>query len=93
MKLTISNNKMKICNKYFNYFKDTNWIIDSCTNNKLCAKSIYYLGDIRDTDIVEALFRKCTDIYIDNQKFYCPTDKKTYDSIHYFMENVILIEC
>ena len=93
MKLTISNGKIKICNKYFNYFKDTNWVIDCLTGTEVCTKSIYYLGDIFDTNVVETLFRECNDIYIDNQRFYCSADKKTYDSIYYFMENVKLIEC
>ena len=102
MELEVIGNKIKIIDKKFNYKKEIKSIYKclprSIENPELAAsmiaeKEIYNIRYINDTRVAKELFKNSTNIIIENKKFYCSADLKTFNGIDYFMENVKLIEC
>ena len=53
----------------------------------LGTKTIYYLGNIKNSMVAKNLFENYY-IKIDDKTFYCPNDLKHNDNINYFMEDV-----
>ena len=59
---------------------------------KLAEKEIYNIKYVNDTIVAKELSKNSTNIIIENKRFYCSADLKTFNGIDYFMENVKLIE-
>lgn len=102
MKLEIIDDKIKIIDKKFGYKKETKSIYKcsprsienpELTVSMIAKKEIYNIRYIDDTIVAKELFKNSTNIIIENKKFYCSADLKTFNNIDYFMENVKLIEC
>ena len=102
MKLEIIDDKIKIIDKKFGYKKETKSIYKcwprsiknpELTVSMIAEKEIYNIRYIDDTIVAKELFKNSTNIIIENKKFYCSADLKTFNNIDYFMENVKLIEC
>ncbi len=91
MKGEIVNNKLKICDLYYPYRKDIKRYFND-RKELLGTKTIYYLGNIKNSMVAKTLFKNCY-IKIDDKTFYCPNDLKYNDDIDCFMEDVKLIEC
>lgn len=101
MKLEVIGDKIKIIDKEFGYKKEIKSIYKclprSIENPELTAsmiakKEIYNIRYIDDTIVAKELSKNSTNIIIENKRFYCPADLKTFNGIDYFMENVKLIE-
>lgn len=102
MKVEVIGNKIKIIDKKFDYKKEVKSIYNFFPFSeekpkimpvKLEEKEIYNIKYINDTIVAKELFKNSTNIIIENKKFYCSADLKTFNSIDYFMEDVKLIEC
>lgn len=102
MKLEVIDNKIKIIDKKFNYKKEVKSIYKCLpqsienpefTASMIAKKEIYNIKYINDTRVAKELFKNSTNIIIENKKFYCSADLKTFNGIDCFMENVKLIEC
>lgn len=101
MKLEVIGDKIKIIDKKFNYKKETKSIYNRLPFSKenpklmlvkLAEKEIYNIKYIDDIIVAKELFKNSTNIIIENKKFYCSADLKTFNNIDYFMEDVKLIE-
>lgn len=101
MKLEVIGDKIKIIDKKFDYKKEVksiyNFLPFSKENPKimpvkLAEKEIYNIKYVNDTIVAKELSKNSTNIIIENKRFYCSADLKTFNGIDYFMEDVKLIE-